>query len=504
MENQEWDLDEPLLTFSSKFEESYFRARDSFTNTLITGSLGSGKTSGSARTLILSMLQKKFGGIVFTTKPSDKDDFLELCRLTGREKDVICFEPSSPYSFNFIEWESKNSGVGLTENIINLLKEIIKISDDKESGKSEDSFWSDSLDNLIANVLHLCKLAHDKITIPLVYEIVLSIPTNKEDLKKTPDKESESAFHKAFRLARANVREKVEKWEKSLPKKKRTLLSGDRKLYWDEVINNVQDARQLRMSDTYFANTWMNLAEKTRSIIYMQFSNFLGKFLQEPFYSMFCKHESNFTPNDCLDGKLIILNLPVKIHGKVGRDLQLAFKLIAQKSWEKRDVEQNGRPVFMLMDEFQNFLVETDFNFYCTCRSSRIANICITQNISNLYASMGGQKARDKVNSILGVYSNYFFHANTHTETNNYASELIGEAYYEEKTTGVTVGQDVANTTGKSHKLQKMVLPQDFQRLKNGGKLNDYKVEAYFFRQGEPFFNGHNFLKVTFDQNFKP
>src|SRR5205085_2336018 len=103
-----------------------------------------------------------------------------------------------------------------------------------------------------------------------------------------------------------------------------------------------------------------------------------------------------------------------------------------QRNMRKRDVKANPRPIFLWADEMQNFITPMDADFQATARGIRVATVYLTQNLSNLYASMGGAKAKEKVESLLSTMNTKIFHGNASTETNKWASELIGQAYFED------------------------------------------------------------------------
>ena len=249
---------------------------------------------------------------------------------------------------------------------------------------------------------------------------------------------------------------------------------------------------------------YRRLADKTRSIIEFSVSGFLFGLLRDPVYSLFCDNPSTFTPEDCLDGKIILISLPVKLYHKVGQDIQVMMKYIFQRAMEKRDVRLNGRPVFLWADESQNFLHEYDAVYQATARSSRIATVYISQNIPNYYASMGGEQSKHRVNSLLGTLGTKIFHANADIETNKYASELIGQAWQKDETETVTNSNGTVTTSKAiSVKLQSMVRPEDFSGLATGGPANDFRTSAYIHVQGKKFVTGFSHCLIHFNQNFQ-
>lgn len=500
-----FDLDSPIIELASSTSKRFWTLRHAVEGVQIFGGIGSGKTSGSGRMLALKYLAAGFGGLVLTVKPSEKKEWVEYCRLTNRQNDLIVLEPGGRHCFNFLQYESRqtNGQQAITENIVEVLKTVIRAGEEKSSGKSDDPFWETALDMLIFNVIDLCKLAYNNVSIQLMYDIVQTIPKEIEGLKPSSDEKSHKAFQKAFEAARKKVDLLVHDWYNQQPLEKRERFE-DTELFEMEILERFPEARMLKFLDQFFMENFINLSEKTRSIIDFTFSGFLFRLLREPIYSLFCKYGSTFTPDDCLDGKIILLNLPVKTYHKVGRDCQILFKYIWQRTMEKRDVSTNDRPVFLWADEAQNFLHEHDTDYQATARSSRIATVYISQNIPNYYASMSGKQGEYKVKSFLGTLGTKIFHANADVETNKYSSELIGQIFFVNESDQTTLTKEFSKSQSKSLELGAAVRPEEFISLKTGGPHNNFKVQGYMHRQGDHLFNNANYLRMSFDQNYKP
>lgn len=493
-----FDLDTPLIDLSSTQSSTRnWTVRNAVEGVQIFGGIGSGKTSGSGRMIALKYLKAGFGGLVLTVKPDEKAIWDKYCELTGRSDDLLIVEPERKNYFNFLDYVS--SGEDVTENVVEVLKTVIRASEEKASGKAEDPFWENALDMLIYNVIDLCKLAYGKVSVQKMYDIVQGLP--KAGATNLDSSEKKSVVKEAFLLAEQNVKRQLEIWEnkQGLSTVMRLHTEGN---YKEACYNAIPDARTLDFVDTFFLESFMNLSEKTRSVIDFSFSGFLFRLLRDPVYSLFCQHASNFTPDDCLQGKIILINLPVKLHQKVGRDIQVMFKYIWQRAMEKRNVEINGRPVFLWADEAQNFLHEHDADYQATARSSRIATVYISQNLPNYHANMGGAKSEYKVKSFLGTLNTKIFHANADIETNKYASDLIGDVSYEETSKTATASGQFSSSRTKSLKIDRIVRPEAFIQLKTGGEQNDSKVEGYMHIQGNPIKGGFNYAKIVFDQDY--
>jgi hypothetical protein len=499
----EFNLDTCLIEFPVKQEKESWTIRDAVEGVQIFGGIGSGKTSGSGRMLALKYLAAGFGGLVLTVKPDEKEVWEEYCRMTGRENDLIVVTPGGKNTFNFLEYESAsiNEQKSSAANIVQVLKTVIRASEEKAGGKSDDPFWETALDMLISNIIDLCLLAYGTVSVQLLYEIAQSVP--RKDRVESGEQKSKNAFDKAFIAAVANVTKQIAIYESGLSRVEREKLY-ENESYDAELCNIIADARTIKFVDQFFTESFMNLSEKTRSIIDFSFSGFLFSLLREPIFSLFCRYPSTFTPDDCLEGKIILIDLPVKLHHKVGRDSQILFKYVWQRAMEKRRVKENSRPVFLWADEAQNFLHEYDPEYQATARSSRIATVYISQNLPNYHANMGGAKSEYRVKSFLGTLGTKIFHANADIETNRYASELIGDGMFEQTSETATAAGQFSSSQTTSVKFERILRPEKFTHLKTGSPQNNFIVEGYMHFQGMSQKNGLSHIKALFNQKYNP
>ncbi len=510
-----FELDSPIIQFGKKDGISNWTIRHAVEGTQIFGGIGSGKTSGSGKKIATEFLKNGFGGLVLTAKPDEKDLWVDYCLKTGRIDDLIIVEPNGKYRFNFLDYEAVNSpkGQANTENIVSVLKTVIQAAQEQQ-GHSDDSFWDSALDMLLFNTIDLCLLAYGSVSIDRLYDIAQSIPnkgqkvvTRQEELDALRSEERSqgksqrelTAFENAMVKAHQKILQKITDWENSQDPED-VLKTYKSVNYRDWLNDNFPEARLFNYVSQFFLENYTHLSEKTRSIVDFLVSSFLYRLLREPVYSLFCKGKSNFTPEDCLNGKIILINLPVKTYFKVGRDCQILFKYIWQRAMEKRNVSQNRRPVFLWADEAQNFLHEHDAVYQATARSSIISTVYITQNLANYHASMGGNKSEYRVKSLLGTLATKIFHANADIETNQYASDLCGQVYYEDVQDGVSIAKDFSRSRNRSLILEQAIRPEEFVNLRTGGQLNNHTVGAVMHKQGDSLFNGRNFNRVLFSQ----
>ena len=472
-----FSLDEPLLSFA---ENNTWTVRNAVEGVQIFGGIGSGKTSGSGYRLAKKYLQMGFGGLVLTVKSDEyRANWCQYAETCGRLDDVIHIRPGGEYRFNFLNYELTRSGAGagLVDNLVNTLKTVIRAGQDTRSSNG-DAFWDDALDMLLFNVIDLCYLAYgSEFNLDQLFAVAESLPKDIDRLKQDNSARDLNPFYQAYLKAKKATIAKVQE-------SKRAFEAETDQPYNQQADRNWQKFSKIMY---YFSNTYADLNPKTRSIIEHSFSGLLFRLNRDPIYSLLCSPDPNITPEMCLEGKIIVFDLPVKQFDKIGRDAQILFKYIWQRSMERRDITHNNRPVFLWADEAQNFLHEHDIDYQATARSSRICTVYLTQNLPNYYAHMGGREGEFRVKSFLGTMGTKIFHANADVDTNRYASELFGKAYLEDRSHTSGFSDDMNMSMTKSYRLEDLVRPEQFVRLKTGGDHNKKQVEAYIHKQGIPW-----------------
>ena len=105
------DLDFALLKFSLN-KQDWWTIRDAVRGVQIFGGIGSGKSSGSGKTLAKAFLKNGFGGVVLCAKPDERANWEAMAKELGREDDLIIFQEDSEYEFNPLQYEMTREGKG--------------------------------------------------------------------------------------------------------------------------------------------------------------------------------------------------------------------------------------------------------------------------------------------------------------------------------------------------------------------------------------------------------
>ena len=466
------NLDHTLIKFSDN-PIDYWTIRDAVRGTQIFGGIGSGKSSGSGKMIAKSFLKNGFGGLVLCAKPDERKNWENYAKETGRTSDLIIFSEENQLEFNPLEYEMTRPGKGAGEvfNLTNLFMEIYKMGNRFASGGSSgesERYWDNALKRCLNRMLQLLKLADKEVSIRNMRRLLSSAPVQQEieALSDLDDSQLLEWAEKKFCVS--------------------CVFQANEK---------VEDEEEYELVYDYFFREFANLPEKTKSIVV---ESFLG--LAEPFTSGILKkhfsQKTNITPELTHEGKIIILDFPVKEYLASGVYAQGIFKLLWQQAAERRTPGKNLLPIFLWVDEAQLFLSDYDQIFQTTARSSVACTVFLSQNINNYYVSIGSDHAKPKADSLLGNLGTKIFHANNDSVTNQWAANTIGKTFQSKTTSNVGDKESVSVTEVLNHQIE----PQEFTSLKSGSKINAFDVEGIVTVMGKKWSNGKNFIKAVFNQ----
>lgn len=478
-----WDLSRPLLAWS---RSEMWTIRDACEGTLILGATGSGKTSSSGQRLALTMLGNgNFGGLVLTAKPGERELWESYCRAAGRSADLIVFSPTELLRFNFLDYERRRSGrgAGLTENVTNLFTIVLEIAERKSgngAGRENEAYWQRALKQLLRNLIDLLMLANGKLSIPELYRIVVSAPTSIEQARSEEWKK-QSLCYECLQRADQGAKSRSQQCD------------------FDLVAD-------------YFLQEFPSWSDRLRSSVVSTFTSLADSLNRGVLRELFCR-DTNVTPDVIGDGKILLIDLPVKEFSEVGQVAQGIWKYCFQRAIERRDVAANPRPVFLWCDEAQHFVTSYDQQFQTTARSSRVATVMLSQSVATFHAALGHADAgRAEADSLFGNLCTKIFHANGDTSTNEWASSLIGRTRQlfvngntsrQNDWTAVNLGfeEPPQVSAGFTESYEFEVQPSVFTRLRTGGPANRNEVDAIVVRNGKVFNDtGRTWRSVTFKQ----
>jgi hypothetical protein len=481
MRTQDTILDRPILSLSDQDE---LRLRDLVEGTLITGAPGSGKTTTSGKQLAYGLLKTpNSGALILTAKAEETQNWIAYAKACGREKDLILFNAESGHCFDPIhyEWNRPGRGAGDLETVIDFFATLVSVTDDKVK-QSHDPFWERGNQSLMRNVIKLLDLAQEPISIASIDRVVKSLPTR-------PGEFEEAAWQKESYCAQLTA---------SIKARQGTLTPDQ----WSD----------LEFATQFIFRKWAGFDERPRSSLEMTWGGMADKFLFNPLHRIFCGGKCTFTPEMTMrDGKIVICDFPILEYGhETGRLCNIILKMIFQRAWLRRKLEESANPVFLWQDEFQYFVVPKWDNFFQqTCRGSRVAVVCLTQNILNLAEQLGEEQPGSKTKSFCGNLAIKIAHQQNEPDTATFMADIIGKEYRYIDNYNASAGDGSHGNTsvGAAQQLVHVIEPIEFTRLTKPDSANPY-AQAIVYLSGKPFNatktqrnpKGRNYLAVLFSR----
>jgi hypothetical protein len=394
MANHLSKMQSPLLTIS---KHDVWTLEDAYAGTFICGGIGSGKTSGSGRTIAHSFLRAGFGGLVLCAKVDEADTWRKYCKETGREKSLFVIDGTGNRRFNFLEYElARIDGGGNSTNFaLEALLKIYEAMQIADGVKGDESFWRNSVRLLLSHSIDMLYMAYGRLCFPELMAFIRQMPPNGRE------------YHN-------------EDWQ-SVSFHFKTLMQAATNIQGNEAQTKVfQTIRQ------YYQDSFYNLDQKTKSNILATLEAMVMDFQKGELANIFCT-DTNIVPEMSHHGAVIVLDFPLKNWQRGGQLAQHIFKFAWQKAIERRRVEEKTRPCFLWADEYQLFASSYDAEFQSTARSSRACSVFMTQSVPALREAVKSAVPKDTVDALLNNFQTKIMHTCTDYTTQVWAAEIIGK-----------------------------------------------------------------------------
>ena len=479
----EWPLSAPLFYVS---QWDAITLGDALENIWIFGGTGSGKTSTSGYLITSQMLRQGFSGLVLPVKSDEKVRWQQLMRDAGREDDLVIFGGTEPghHEFNFLSHLVDQYGQfsGSTENILMVIEEVQEVmnrASGQKQSKGDEHFWVLARRELLRNVLDLLIFATGQVSFEHVTEVIRDAPRSRDEAE-SPEWQSRSVIPTLIRKARANV--------------------GDG-----------PSGHDLQQVENFFRYSFAQLAEKTRSVVETSLLSLLDLFVRGKLHRLFGRH-TTVTPDEIIEqGKVILIDTPVKSDHGLGLIAQTIWKRFFQKSLERR-LDPNRRPAFIVMDECQETITTQDQRFASTSRSSRCVNLFMTQSMTNIAAAFGADEGGKAIaDALMGLGQVRIFHQNSDHTTNQAVSDLIGRRKQRLRTMSLQqqssdymawIRPEPSTSMSTSEHWEYALQPYVFTTFSKPSPP-DFLAEAVIYHGGRRFrASGENYLRTHFRRGY--
>lgn len=344
-------IKESLVT---KEQKGYVIARDEndeaiaitdeslYQNVLITGSIGSGKTSGAVSRLTYNLLKSGQGGLILDVKGNFVDTVKDMAKKTGRLSEICTISKNSNWYFELLD--DKVSCLELA----NRLKQVISLL---STNNNSDSYWLDKVENVLMNIIVILKYM-DNLNLMTLHRLV-----------------SEDIF----------LRQMLEQVKFKL----KSQVPDDKTSF------------ELAGAISFLENEFLKLDSRVNTIIKSEITRLTIPLITDyDIYNQFCVQE-NKTKISFDSGKIIILSINIGENKALAKIIATFLKLSFQKY-----ILSNiscSKPTFFIADEFQEFCNADDAHFLSLSRESKCINIISTQSYSSLKNALKDQNAANVI-----------------------------------------------------------------------------------------------------------
>ena len=433
---------EILIGFDEEKQPVYLDEKALFQNILITGSIGTGKTSSGMYNITKQLMSynsyndKKIGMLILDVKGNYYDFVRKEAIRSGRLQDLVCIDISGDTYYNPIDKIELSSDI-----IAGRLKEILLLF----SKNNTESFWIDKAGMLLSEVIKFIRLYNENyVTFYEIHKIINDIDY--------------------YLKMKKNIKTKLIKNK-----------------YSEEDIFNINS------SVDYIEKEFLKLDERTKGIIIAEISRITGIFvLNYDINRTFCPEKSKINFNGFRDvvenGKIVVLKMNISKYGDISRIIASYLKMDFQREvlmQVTRKNKENIRKTAFISDEYQEYITKNDAEFYAQSRETMCINVVATQSYSSLYNTLKDEFATDV---IIQSLVNKIWYRQDDIRTIEKAQKVIGKEEKEKVSQTMSESSKEANY---NYILKKFVT----QNSNLSESINKYKVLEEKFDMKEFSYN---------------
>ena len=344
-----------LIGKDEKNNGIYIPEKGLYQNMIITGTIGSGKTSSAMYPFTKQLIyyknddeKEKIGMLILDVKGNYQFQVMDFCNRFNRSEDLIVIELGGKYKYNPLNKPNLKASI-----LANRLKTILLLFSENNS----ESYWLDKAEQIIEHSIKLCRLYNNNYV-------------NFNELHKLIT--DESYYYSQIN----NLKNRFLKNEYS-----------------------EQECYDLLTSITFFEKEFLKLDQRTMSILKSEITRITNCFVSD--YDVLHtfnpeKSEENFYGlSDIIDkGKIVVLNMNISEYKNLSKIIAAYLKLDFQTEVLSRLAKNNvERTVAFISDEYHEYVTSTDADFFAQSREAKCINIVATQSYTSLLKTLNNESA---------------------------------------------------------------------------------------------------------------
>ncbi|MEL6225575.1 MAG: type IV secretion system DNA-binding domain-containing protein [Pseudomonadota bacterium] len=435
---------------------------DMTTHILVTGGIGSGKTSCILAELVRENVRAGATLLIFAGKATDADTFARFIQQGGGPAPLrLGSDPT--LCFPLLEYLDR---LGMSSpDIASVLKDAAAAM--KQSGElgAESEDWQTRALDLITKTFILRRLVGPLSLMPIMRLLgrLPSLAASKR-MKSVVIDEAGRPVPQDRVLQDGAL---PDGWRvEAVPN---LMLSPE----WAEMIAVAQDHEAFEVQEAlhYMTHTWPLMNDRTATSITSQFIVLLSRLSQEPLLSLLAEDQTGLqtavTPDTLfIEGQHVIIDVPTTSNPESGRAAQAMFQRAMRLAMVHRERSADGQIkgglVVGIIDEFQQSVSDAKslLELLQISREFKYGLVLATQNISNVVFRFG----RDGADAILGLPETKVAARNTDMPTCKMIADAIGVE--EREVESIRQDDDGRASTTVSLQERPKVRPEVISKLK--------------------------------------
>lgn len=433
-----------------KDEKIYIPESGLYQNFLITGTIGSGKTSSAMYPFTEQLLkynsknkQDKIGMLILDVKGNYYDQVKEYTKKYDLDEDLIVIELGGKWKYNPLYKPNLKPSV-----LANRLKTILNLFSENNS----ESYWLDKAEQVLTEAIKICRLYNNNyVDFVELHKIITKPDYYKSKIKVLREKFIKSKF-------------------------------------------SVKEIYELNTALEFFFEEYEKLDSRTLAILKSEITRITNTFISDyDIINTFCpkKEGLNFKGFEEViqNGKIVVLNMNIAEYKNLSKIIAAYLKLDFQSDIMEALAKGNTRKTAFICDEYAEYVTKTDSDFFSLSREAKCINIVSTQSYSSLKNTL---KDETSVKVIYQNLINKIWFRTDDIFTIEEAQKQIGK---EEKIkTSKNISENAKETNYsyilKSLKSKDSSIAESF----NMYTQNDFKYETNFFTQDLEVFEALTFL----------
>ena len=423
----------------SKNTDVFIPEKSLYQNILITGTIGSGKTSSAIYPFSKQLIQyksnqknEKLGILCLDVKGNFYKQIYNYAKKYNRLKDLVIIGLNSDKTYNPLDKPHLNSLV-----LANRLKTILTLI----SPNNGESFWLDKAEQILSESIKLCRLYNDNYV-------------NFTEIHKLIN-------NKKYYLSKIDLL---------------------KKRFLNNTFSN-EELYNLSSCINFFEQEFYSLDERTISILKSEITRITLPFVSNYKISkLFSPPKCNITFKGFKDlinsGKIVVLSMNISEYTLLSKILATYMKLDFQSEVMNRISSKSQRPVAFICDEYQEYITSSDANFFSESREAKCINIVATQSYSSLLNSI---KDEPSLKVILQNLVNKIWFRTDDLYTIEFAQKQLGKE--DKEKTSKTISEN-AQESNYNYLLKKFKSKHsNISESINTYVLQDYIFDSKFFSQ---------------------